>query len=259
MHGTTLHGIQHTEDKYRMTPVSYYNEISPFNDVLEILDTGGPQKIGVLGLGVGVMTCFKKDGRNFDYFEIDPQVVEIAENPEYFTFLSECDSPYTVTLGDGRLTMAEKPDDHYDVIMLDAFSSDNIPIHIITVEALEMYMRKLKEDGMLIVHISNRHLDLEPVLANAAEHLGVDAYARISEQRRPEGTPLVYFSAHCAVLTRDKDVIQQLESKGWTPAMKRKGVRLWTDQYSNIISVLGNRIGNQRYKKFTKAEDGSKD
>ena len=258
LHGTTIHGVQYQAEDLRLQPLSYYDKSGPFNDALKILSSK-EQKIGVIGLGIGSLSCYQKDGRHYDYFEIDPHVVKIAKNPEYFTYLSDCGSPYNIILGDGRLTMAEQPDHHYDMIILDAFSSDNIPVHVITVEALEMYLDKLKEGGMLFIHISNRYLDLEPVLANAAEHLDIHAYARISLEKKLETTSLTNSASHGVVFTKNTSALKKLEKKGWSPAQKRKNVKLWTDQFSNIISVIGNKTGRARYMRTLKASQQEKE
>ncbi len=249
LHGTTNHGTQAQDEKLRLTPLSYYSVNSPIRDVYKVLDgRPGNQKVGILGLGIGVTACFKKPGRTIDYFEIDKLVQDIAENPEYFTFLRDCGTPYTVTLGDGRLTIAKKPDDTYDLIITDAFTSDNIPIHVITVEALQMYMEKIKDDGIVLVHISNRYLDLEPVLYEASKALGVSAIVGMSDDSKIPGTDIKTYGSHWVLLTRNENTIKTLRDAGWTDARSRKGVQLWTDQYSNIFRVLNNTTVINRVK-----------
>lgn len=249
MHGTTNHGTQSQDEATRLMPLSYYSYGSPIKDVFSLLDKQpGNQKIGVLGLGIGVTTCFKKPGRTIDYFEIDKLVKDIAENPEYFTFLRDCGTPYTVILGDGRLTMAKKPDDTYDLIVTDVFTSDNIPIHVLTVEALQMYLDKVKDDGLVLIHISNRYLDLEPVLYEASKALNVTAIVGLNDDKMIPGTKIKGHGSHWVLLTRNEGAIKKLRDMGWTDARSRKGVQLWTDQYSNIFRVLNNYTVLNRVK-----------
>jgi spermidine synthase len=252
LHGTTNHGTQVVGDpKFRLTPMSYYSENSPIRDVYSVLDKkGGEQKIGAIGLGIGVTACFKAPGRSIDYFEIDELVMNIAENPEWFTFLKDCGTPYKVILGDGRLTMAKQPDKNYDLIITDAFTSDNIPIHVMTLEALQMYFQKLKDDGIFLIHISNRFLDLEPVLYEASQALGIPAIVGMSDETEIKGTDIKAYASHWVVFTKNGDVIRQLREEGWSEARPRKGVTVWTDQYSNIFRVLNNVTGFQRSKEI---------
>ncbi|MCF8496209.1 MAG: fused MFS/spermidine synthase [Alphaproteobacteria bacterium] len=253
MHGTTNHGTQAIDPRYKTIPLAYYGTHSPIGEAFRALK-GERQNIAVLGLGVGVTSCFAQPGRHFDFFEIDPQVVKIAQNPDYFTFLSDCGSPYAITLGDARLTLADKPDGMYDLILVDVYSSDNIPVHLITLEAIEMYLKKLKPDGILTFNVSNNYLDIEPVLARAAEHLDIPAYARLSDTEIIEGTKLETNMAHFVSLTRNPDHVNALLQAGWSPAEFREGVHLWTDQYSNIVSVLHNRSGIRRQRLFLRKD-----
>ena len=249
LHGTTNHGAQSLNEKYKLTPLSYYSPASPLSDIFKYMDKkSGPQEVAVIGLGIGVASCYQNDGRHFDFFEIDSDIARIAENVEYFTFLADCGSPYEIILGDGRLTMKDKPDGHYDMILIDAFSSDNIPIHLLTKEALEMYRSKLKKNGILAFNISNNYLDIEPVLAKAGENMNLNAYARLSDEGKIEGTELTYYPAHFFAYAPTADFADYLESKKWSHAMFRDGVNLWTDQYSNILSVLNNKSGRVRMK-----------
>lgn len=255
LHGTTNHGAQALDEKYRLKKLSYYSESSPISDVFALYDEKrGKQSIAVLGLGVGVTACYAKPQRHFDFFEIDPQIVSIAENKDYFTFLSDCGSPYDVILGDGRLKIAEKPDNTYDIVLADAFSSDNVPVHLLTEEAILIYMSKLKKDGTLIMNISNRYLDLEPVLAKTAEKLGLIFLAHTNNSGEIEGTDLKYYASHWAIFTNSKSVEKTLIAEGWEPGLLREGIEGWSDQYSNIFSVLGNTSGKKRIKDLKKFE-----
>ena len=249
MNGTTDHGRQVLKEEHKLEPISYYSKESPLADVYEFYThVSRAQEIAVIGLGAGCVACYRTPERHFDFFEIDPKVVEIAENEALFTFLSDCGSPYDVIIGDGRMTIAEKPDKHYDIIHVDAFSSDNIPVHIMTKEAVELYLRKLKDDGALIMHVSNNYLDLEPVVTSIAEEIGIPHLARVSPGGTLEGTDIHYHAAHGVVLTRNEKLLREFEKNNWGPGISRKGVKTWTDDYSNIVSVIGNKTVAIRHK-----------
>lgn len=257
LHGTTAHGTQSLKDEYKTLNISYYSEHSPLADVFTFFDAQrGEQHIGILGLGSGVTACFDKKGRSFDFFEIDPAVIAIAEDPDYFTYLSDCGSPYNIVLGDARMTIQDKPDGFYDLILLDVFSSDNIPIHVLTEEAIQTYISKLKPNGTLMFHVSNNYLDLEPVLARTAEKIGIPAFGRFADGGLLEGSEIPYFPAHYVVMTHSQDVATALQSGRWTQAMTRDGVESWSDQYSNILSVLGKSVASERGSIEKAFEDG---
>ena len=256
LHGTTNHGSQALDEEHRLMPLSYYSYESPINDVISYYDNKrGDQRFAVIGLGIGVTACFQKDERFYDFYEIDPAVADVAENPEYFTFLKDCGSPYEIILGDGRIKIEEKPESHYDFILGDAFSSDNIPVHIMTKEAIELYLSKLKPDGTFIMNIANNYLDLEPVVAAIAEEIDATALAKVKKDGTIEGTELEYYPTHFAVITKNENVIKYLKDNGWGEALETRKVRAWTDQYSNIFSVLGNETAQIRYKMTYGAEE----
>ncbi|MGZ9097706.1 MAG: spermidine synthase [Micavibrio sp.] len=241
MHGTTLHGAQPKSPALRLTPITYYHRQGPFGDVFKILDgRTGPQKIGVLGLGAGTIACYTHPGRSFDFYEIDPAVVEIAENEKLFTYLSDCGSPYKTIIGDGRLTLQNAPDASYDVLVLDAFSSDNIPMHLLTLEAFRTYMRKVKAGGIIIFNISNRFIDLEPQLAALSQSTMVPSVIKFSSSGPvAENSKLKYNAAHYVVFSPDPETLLTLRTRyGWEPTERKDGFRVWTDDYANIIAAL---------------------
>lgn len=239
IHGVTIHGTQALAEEHKLAPLAYYTKHGSLYEGFQLLQTRpDEQKIAVLGLGIGTVACYQKEGRFYDFFEIDPDVADIAENPEYFTFLRDCGSPYEIILGDARLTVQKKPDDHYDAIFMDAFSSDNIPVHLITKNAIEFYDQKLKENGIILINISNRFLDLQPVLARIAETLNFKAFGKISKAGKLEDSGIGYSAASAVVLTRSKNDEKLLLSKGWDRLMPEEDIKLWTDDYSNIVSVL---------------------
>ncbi len=241
MNGTTLHGAQPLATKYKLVPITYYGTKGPLGDVFRLLDARqGDQKIAVIGLGTGTVACYKHPGRHFDFYEINPDVIKIAEDRNLFTYLSDCGSPYQMILGDGRLKIAEAPDSSYDAIILDAFSSDNIPVHLLTVEAFRIYMKKLKPGGLMVSHISNRHLDLEPVLGSIARAISIPAVIRTSRAQPVEpGSKLHDTAAIYVTMTRNgDDLIALREDNHWNAVNTPDGYRVWTDNYANIAAAL---------------------
>lgn len=231
-HGTTLHGFQALDEIKSFKPLAYYGGKGPIGDIFSIQN---PKDIVVLGLGVGQISCHKKQGREYTYYEIDPHVVDVAKS--HFQLLEKCGHK-EIFIGDGRLELA-KDQNKYDMVMIDVFSSDAIPIHMITTEAIELYMSKLKNNGVILLNISNRHLDLTKPLAAIANHLGYTYRSRFGKSTPEE--PYV-FASEWAVITKNQNIVKSLENKGW------KGVettmRPWTDDYSNFISTL--RIFNPK-------------
>jgi hypothetical protein len=241
LNGTTLHGAQPLAPEYRLTPVTYYSKNGPLGDLFRLLDARpGAQKIAVIGLGTGTIACYSRPGRAFDFYEINPDVIKIAEDQTLFTYLSDCGSPYKTILGDGRLKIAEAPDASYDAIILDAFSSDNIPVHLLTVEAFRIYMKKLKPGGLMISHISNRHLDLEPVLESISRATGIPAAIRTSRAKPVAPGSRLYDSAaiYVAMTQSGDDLMTLYKNDGWNVLHAPPGYRAWTDDYANIAAAL---------------------
>ncbi|HTK84621.1 MAG TPA: fused MFS/spermidine synthase [Patescibacteria group bacterium] len=240
MHGTTVHGAQPLDEAHKLTPVSYYyNQGTPASQVFALLDSRpGPQRIADLGLGIGTITCYQHPGRSVDFYEIDPDVQTIAENRKFFTYLSDCGTPYTVIIGDGRLKIAKAPDHSYDLIFLDAFSSDNIPVHLLTREAFALYLRKLKPDGLIAINTTNRHLDLNPVVATAARDLGVRSLFHSHGDGVVQGTHIPFAGSLFAVIAPQQDTIEKLLRYGWHPLSYDPAKKAWRDDFSNIIGAI---------------------
>ncbi len=235
-HGTTLHG---TQDGDWLDPTSYYTESGPFGDVAEAyLGDDRRHEVAAMGLGVGTINCYGAPGDTWHFLEIDPVVVDVADR--YFTYLSECPADAEIHLGDARLTIATMSDGAFDLIVADAFSSDAIPVHLVTREAVETYLRKLKEGGAIAFNISNRYVNLEPVLADLADELGVVAAVRRDGEVSEEESELHDKAASTwLVLAYPSDNLSGLlEEPGWQVAETDSNVRYWTDDFSNIVSVL---------------------
>jgi len=240
IHGTTNHGIQSTVAGQRGEPLAYYHRTGPIGDVFATY--GGTEltsRVGIIGLGAGAIAAYAQPGERFTFYEIDPAIERIARDPKYFTFLEESEGRCDVVLGDGRLTLSEAPDGHYGLIILDAFSSDAIPTHLLTREALQLYLDKLSPDGILAFHISNRYLDLKPVLAALASDGGLAALARDDLTVGREQTAQGKSPSQYVVMARNSDTLTPLAGRqGWHALRPQPGIRVWTDQHSSILSLF---------------------
>ena len=199
----------------------------------------GSRKIAVVGLGTGGLAAYLRPDWSFDFYEIDSDVVAIAKNPRFFTFLETCGTACSVIVGDGRLEIAKAPDQSYDLILLDVFSSDNIPPHIITKEAFEIYLRKLKPGGFIAAHLSSRYLDLPPVAGASARDNGLTGLTRFSPQGKEKDTGLLYAGTIMTAFARTKDELEPFRKiPGWKDIAIPEGVRTWTDSYTNILAAF---------------------
>jgi hypothetical protein len=238
--GTTTHGIQSLEPARRNEPQSYYHRTGPVGQVFAMLS--GPKArapVAVIGLGTGTLACYGVRDQPFTFYEIDPTVLRIARNPRYFTFLEACPPSIRIVLGDARRSLAEAPDRSYGLIVLDAFSSDAIPSHLLTREAVALYLRKLADPGLLVFHISNRYLDLAPTVGNLASDAGLVALARFEAQVTAQEAAGGKTPSHWAVLARRPEDLGALATdRRWSPLPSRPDRKLWTDDFSNIFEVV---------------------
>jgi spermidine synthase len=237
-HGTTLHGIQRLDPKRRLVTTSYYHESGPIYRLTSALNqTGRIRDVAVVGLGAGVMACLLERGQAVTFFEIDPAVARVAGDPRLFTFLSDCPPRSQVVLGDARFSLAELPDASFDLIVMDAFTSDAIPIHLITREAVALYVGKLRPGGVLVFNVSNRMLDVKRVLAAIAEDAGLVAITRFDDVKTADGAKLN--SEWVAMARQPADLAEvRAADRGWRPLPAADGASLWTDDYSNLLSLL---------------------
>jgi SAM-dependent methyltransferase len=236
-HGTTLHGAQFMAPDQRLRLVGYYHPQGPVGEVLTAIGgTARTRDVAIVGLGTGTLACYGHAGEHWRYFEIDPAVERIARNPRFFTYLSSCPASVDVVLGDARLSLAREPQGRFGVIVLDAFTSDAIPIHLLTREALALYLEKLTPDGLLLIHISNRYFDLSGPLARAAASLGVTAVHRDDDGEIEKGD--WKSASHWVVFARTPEAVAFLDGKPeWEPLPPEAG-RPWSDDFSNVIEAL---------------------
>jgi SAM-dependent methyltransferase len=242
-HGTTLHGVQNIAPGREREATSYYTRSSGVGRTLSAADAlfGPDAQIGVIGLGTGTLACYRRPGQSWSFFEIDPVMAQIAR--ERFSFLSRCAPDARIIIGDARLTLAQLPAGRLEVLVVDAFSSDAVPMHLLTEEAMAVYGRALRPDGLLAMHISNRYLDLEPVVAANARARGwkpllLRHSPDPAEIKRQAATPSVW-----VILSRDERKLDQLVAAGTTPAMwwelkPRPGISGWTDDYASILPLI---------------------
>jgi SAM-dependent methyltransferase len=252
-HGSTLHGKQYTEAARRCEPVSYYHREGPLGSVFASLRArettadvkvggtlrpGPPRSVAVVGLGAGTTAAYARAGEAWTFYEIDPMVVQIARDPKLFTYLSACaGAPPEVALGDARLRLQEAPDASYDLIVLDAFSSDAVPAHLMTREALALYLRKLAPGGVIAFHVSNRSLKLERVAGGIAREAGL--VSRIFDDGRQGSDLGLDASTWVAVARAAEDLGPLASDPNWPefdPAVYE--FEVWRDDFSDILSVF---------------------
>ncbi|HEX7472474.1 MAG TPA: fused MFS/spermidine synthase [Candidatus Limnocylindrales bacterium] len=237
MHGTTVHGSQSTDPALRRTPTGYYARPGPAGDAFAVLDeTRVGAHIGLVGLGSGTLAAYEQPGQSMTYFEIDPLVIQVAEDPRYFTYLSDAPSPPTVVLGDGRFSLRQVPDATYDMLVLDAFSSDAIPTHLLTLEALTDDRRVIRPDGFIVIHVSNRYYDLAPATGAAGQRLGMTVLQRRYAPTAVDATAGASPSAW-VVMTTDKATIAALRLRGWED-VDPTGVDPVTDDRPDVLRFL---------------------
>lgn len=243
VHGTTLHGAQHRGGE-ALRPGTYYAPGTPMGQVFSAFTK--PGEVGVIGLGVGSVACYAKPGQNYTYFEIDPIVARLASDPAWFTYLPDCTPDARMVLGDGRLTLAAEPEGKFDLLLVDAFSSDSIPAHMMTREALALYMSRIKPDGIVLLHVSNRYLALETVVARTAGVLGVPGRRQYHVLPTVGTSALREQSSIVVALAHDASVLEGLtEEMGWTELQSDSG-RAWTDDYSNIPGAIWDRLAHKQ-------------
>ncbi len=240
LHGTTLHGRQSLDPKRRQEPLTYFHPTGPIGQLFTYLNSQPKlTNIAVLGLGIGTLAAYSQSGQNWTFYEIDPSVKKIASDPRYFTFLEQAKAPYKIILGDARVKIAAAANNSYDLIVMDAFSSDSIPVHLITTEAVKLYLTKLSKNGIIAVNISNRYLNVEPVLAALAENLNLAALRQLEKEISPTEKAIGKSASHWVIFSQNRDNFGKLNvDRRWQVLAKTKNAPLWTDEYSNIFRLL---------------------
>jgi hypothetical protein len=236
--GTTLHGMQAIDPARRTEPLTYYARTGPFGVAFSRLPhVTTNSRIAVVGLGAGTLGAYAHADQQWTFYEIDPAVERIARTPAYFTYLADCGTRCTVVIGDARQSLAHSNGTAYDLVVLDAFSSDAIPLHLVNREALRMYLGRLTSGGVLAFHISNRHLALAPVLARLAEseHLIARTWADFANDPSAGGKKA---SEWMLMSRNDSDLGEIVSDARWIQPKALPSTPLWTDDFTNIWSVM---------------------
>ena len=237
-HGTTKHGAQRLAANLATIPLTYYSRPGPMGQLFKEFDNKDQNwNIGIVGLGAGALVCYAKDQQNWTLYEIDPLVIDIASNPDYFSYLQRCAKNPEMRIGDARLSLEKEPDQKFDLLVMDAFSSDSVPTHLLTEEALALYFKKLKPNGILAFHITNRHLLLKKVLSIHAEHLHFAAL--IQEFKPMQALPLVV-ATDWVVMAKQPETLAPLSLSrlgNWQKMPLYFDMNPWTDDYTNIVSI----------------------
>ncbi|MFM1814433.1 MAG: hypothetical protein RLZ98_1128 [Pseudomonadota bacterium] len=246
MHGTTLHGAQRLKDKdgnpvEAPLPATYYYPGSPMAKGVEFArqvsgKTAGGLNVGSVGLGAGSIACYSRPSESWRFYEIDPVVVKLASDPKLFSFLSRCRPGADIVVGDARLTLAKEPDQKFDYLIIDAFSSDSVPVHLLTREAIAMYLSKLRPDGILALHISNRHMDLVAV-AGATAHAVPGTHAALADDV-PKVQNFDQSASHVMFITKSKKALEPILASKNVTAMGAPKVAPWTDDFSDIVGAI---------------------
>jgi SAM-dependent methyltransferase len=237
VHGAIMHGEQYMHESRRRFITTYYQETAGIGlAIASRREEGRPIRVGVIGLGTGTIAAYGKPGDVFRFYDIDPHVIEIARTD--FTYLADSAAKVELALGDARLTLEREPPQGFDVLAVDAFSSDAIPVHLITREALGVYLKHVREDGIVAFHVSNRFLDLIPVVARIAREHG--AHAVLVDDDPDDEDDSLRSKSDWVLVSRDPAALKRkpIVEGGAQPAGDRPQWRTWTDDYSNLIQIL---------------------
>jgi hypothetical protein len=248
MHGTTIHGAQKFQNDDgspvtgRPEPISYYHKDGGIGQAITAIRErkGGPLRVAVIGLGAGTLTCASEPGENWKFFEIDQSMVDTARDPKYFTYIQNCEPDLKPVMGDARLTFAREPDGIYDLIIVDAYSSDAIPIHLATQEAMKIYKDKLAPQGAVLMHVSNRHLELASVVVGIAEANDLKSWVYSEDSNRDN--EYIFATSVVVSARQEADVGKLASSDQWELTDADKKQRVWTDDYSNVLGAVYRRL-----------------
>jgi len=248
LHGTTIHGAQKFQNddgkpvEGRPEPISYYQKDGGIGQAVAAIRErkGGPLRAAAIGLGSGTLACVGQPGEDWKFFEIDQSMVDTARDPKYFTYVQKCEPDMKPVMGDARLTFAREPDGVYDLIVVDAYSSDAIPIHLATEEAMAIYKSKLAPHGAVLMHVSNRHLELASVVVGIADANDMKSWVYNEDSGR-DGEYI--FATNVVVSARDEaDVGSLASSDKWEETDPTENQRVWTDDYCNVLGAVYRRL-----------------
>jgi len=238
-HGNILHGVEFMSAPRPHLPIAYYHADSPIAHIFgSFKKKFRNANIAVVGLGSGTMAAYAEPGQNWTFYEINPLVVQIAEDPNLFTYLTDCKAHKTIVLGDGRQAISKANDKEYNMIAFDAFSSDAIPVHLLTKEAIHLYLSKLADGGILVFHISNRSIDLQPILRELAKDAHLTSLVEVAGQQT-SSNPKHKLVSTWFVMARNEDDLSELRTHSqFVPPSQSPVVSLWTDDFSNLLETF---------------------
>ena len=238
-HGNTMHGAQSLDPARRREPLTYFYPNGPLGQMFSSL-TGDftRHRVAVVGLGAGSIACYRQPGQVWTFYEIDPAVAAIASDPQYFTYLKECAPDARIVLGDGRTSLASSPKGEYDLLILDAFTSDAVPIRLVTREAMALYLDKLAPAGILAFNITNRHLDLQTVIGNLAADAGLTSRVQHDLSIDPRDAGRGKMGSQWAIVARSaRDLGPLATDPRWIRPRIRPNTTVWTDNFNSLLSV----------------------
>jgi hypothetical protein len=248
MHGTTIHGAEKFRNSDgtpvigRPEPITYYHRDGGIGQAIAAIRErkGAPLRVAVIGVGSGTLTCASEPGETWKFFEIDQTMVDAARDPKYFTYIQSCEPDLKPVIGDARLTFAKEPDGVYDLIIVDAYSSDAIPIHLATEEAMKIYEDKLAPHGAVVMHVSNRHLELASVIVGIADANDLKSWVYSEDSGRDDE---YIFATSVVVSAREEADVGKLASADeWAETEPNENQRVWTDDYSNVLGAVWRRL-----------------
>ncbi len=247
VHGDTIHNYQFRDPDKRKVPLAYYAPGNTFDLAMQAARRESPNMtIAMVGLGAGAMACYEKLGDSWTYFEIDPIVVDMATDPKYFSFMADCSEVSDIRIGDARLTLEALAPSSQDVIMIDAFSSDSIPTHLLTSEALELYRSKLKDDGLIFFHTSNRVMDVSSVVVKLASQVGLESrFIKTSDFSDKEYGEFYNASTGVLIGSERRVVAATKGVPEWKVLVPSPSVKAWSDDYSSIIGSIKSLMLNE--------------
>jgi len=238
IHGTTVHGCQSLDPKRRREPLSYYSRPGPIGDVFRALEArGGLKRVSLVGLGAGAITAYAKPGQDWTIYEIDPVVVSLAQDPKNFTYLQDMAVRPRIVVSDGRLGVAADEGPKPDLLIIDAFSSGSIPVHMLTREAFDSYLMRLAPDGVIALHISNAHINLQPIVTAVARDLKLACRGRVHGSEKAIDSQ-GYSPSRWVVMARREEDFGRL-SRRWPVLDAKPGVAAWTDDRASIVPYMG--------------------
>ncbi|MBI5624928.1 MAG: fused MFS/spermidine synthase [Elusimicrobia bacterium] len=234
-HGNTLHGMQSQDPSRRSEPLAYFHRLSPAGEVFQVFGPGA-RRVAVVGLGAGALAAYGRPGMDMTFYELDPDVETLARR--HFSFLSDSRARIRVAAGDARLSLSRDREQRYDLIVLDAFNSGAVPAHLLTIEVWRLYLERLSPDGLVLANISNRFLDMRPLLAAVSRDL--DLAGAALHARPPSGLEAEFYPCRWAVLSRDRAKVERLLGAGWSElsGFASPRVRSWTDDRASILPLL---------------------